>query len=536
MRADRMRIIRNPGERFSIMSNNVDERTPVLIGAGQLTFHDTPPAEGAPPTELVARAARAAAADAGLDEHALRALDALTVLRFYPDTTHRFPWPFGRAANPPAAVARRLGATPRELRYTSPGGNMPQWLVNDYCERIAAGELDFALVGGAEALRTIREAKRAGLELDWEEPDPTPPPEIGDPRRGWNDHEDLHGMRAAIVFYPLFENALRHHRGRSVAEHQRAMGRLFERFAEVAARNPLATRREGFGADEIAEVRPDNRMVGFPYPKLMNSNAYVDQAAVLLLASTRRADELGVPPERRVYLHGVADTVDHWYVSERRDYHSCDAMRLGARKALDMAGLELGDLAFFDLYSCFPSAVEIACDELGLAEDDPRGLTVTGGLPYFGGPGNNYVTHSIAEMMNRVRAAPGQFGLVTANGNFLTKHAFGIYGTTPSRGPWRRERAADYQAGLDARPIPAFTERPLGDARIETWTVMHGRDGGPEMGVVIGRLDATGERFVANTPPGDLATFETLENEGGVGRAGQVETNDDGRNVFRLAG
>ena len=511
----------------------VDDRTPVIIGAGQLTDHDTPPERSVPATELVARAARAAAADAGLADAALRDFDALTVLRFYPDTTHRFPSPFGRAANPPAAVARRLGAEPPELRYTSPGGNMPQWLVNDYCERIAAGELDFALVGGGEVLRTMREARKAGVELEWEEPD-DPPAQIGDPRRGWNDHEDLHGMRAAIVFYPLFENAIRHHRGRTVAEHHTAMGRLFERFAAVAAANPLATRREGFRAEDIAAVRPDNRMVGFPYPKLMNANAYVDQAAALLICSAGRARALGVPPERRVFVHGVADTVDHWYVSERLDYHSCEAMRIGARQALDMAGLRLDAISFFDLYSCFPSAVEVACEEFGLAEDDPRGLTVTGGLPYFGGPGNNYVTHAIAEMVSRVRAAPGRFGMVTANGNFLTKHAFGIYGTTPWRGPWRREPAAGYQAGLDARPIPPLNPAPEGRARIETYTVMHGRGGGPELGVVIGRLEATGERFLANTPA-DAATFAALEDVEGVGRTGRVETRD-GRGVFRLDG
>ena len=517
---------------------DVDPRTPVLIGAGQLTGHDTVPERSAPATELVARAARAAAADAGLGPDALRGLDALTVLRFYPDTTHRFPSPFGRAANPPAAVARRLGARPPELRYTHPGGNMPQWLVNDYCERIAAGDVDLALIGGGEVLRTMREARRAGVALDWEEPD-DPPEEVGDPRRGWNDHEDLHGMRAAIVFYPLFENAIRHRRGRSVPEHRLAMGRLFERFAAVAARNPLATRREGFGADEIAEVRPDNRMVGFPYPKLMNANAYVDQAAALLLCSVGRARELGVGEDRWVFVHGVADAVEHWYVSERPDYHSCEAMRVGARKALDMAGLALGDCAFFDLYSCFPSAVEVACEGFGLAEDDPRGLTVTGGLPYFGGPGNNYVTHAIAEMVGRVRAAPGRFGMVTANGNFLTKHAFGIYGTEPWRGPWRRERPAAYQAALDARPIPPLALRPAGAARIETYTVMHGRDGRPELGVVIGRLDATGERFLANTPAGDAATLAVLEEEEGVGRPGRVEpavAGAGGPNVFRLRG
>src|SRR5690606_18969108 len=112
---------------------------------------------------------------------------------------------------------------------------------------------------------------------------------------------------------------------------------------------------------------------------------------------------------------------------------------------------------FFDLYSCFASAVQIGCAELGLSEDDPRGLTVTGGLPYFGGPGNNYVTHSISEMMRRLRANPGKFGMVTANGNYVTKHSFGIYSTEPVQGTWQRENPATLQAELDRQPKAPLT-------------------------------------------------------------------------------
>ena len=174
----------------------------------------------------------------------------------------------------------------------------------------------------------------------------------------------------------------------------------------------------------------------------------------------------------------------------------------------------------FDLYSCFPSAVEVACEEFGLAEDDPRGLTVTGGLPYFGGPGNNYVTHAIAEMVSRVRAAPGRFGMVTANGNFLTKHAFGIYGTTPWRGPWRREPAAGYQAELDARPTPPLNPAPEGRARIETYTVMHGRGGAA--GARGGHRPARGDRgAVPRQHPGRRRDLRGARGRGRSGAHGQ---------------
>jgi acetyl-CoA C-acetyltransferase len=172
--------------------------------------------------------------------------------------------------------------------------------------------------------------------------------------------------------------------------------------------------------------------------------------------------------------------------------------------------------------------VEIACAEIGLAEDDPRGLTVTGGLPYFGGPGNNYVMHSIAEMAARLRQKPGGYGLVTGNGWFLTKHAFGLYSTTPTEGPWRRENPKEYQKEIDALPHPEIIADPSGAATIETYTIVHRHEQAP-MGIVIGR-DTLGRRFVTNTPEDEALAAEMQANEF-VGRSGVVSS-ADGRNLF----
>ena len=211
------------------------------------------------------------------------------------------------------------------------------------------------------------------------------------------------------------------------------------------------------------------------------------------------------------------------------NYHSSPAIRTVAGRAFGMAGKTPADMDFLDLYSCFPAAIQIGAQEIGIAEDDPRGLTVTGGLPFFGGPGNNYVTHSIAEMMNKVRGKPGSFGLCTANGHNVTKHGAGIYSTTPTEGSWQREDPALGQAEIDAMPKPPLTEQANGAARIETWTVMH-RPDGLELGIVIGRLDEGNVRFVANTPS-DMATLMELQENGDVGRPGMV-THTDGQNVF----
>jgi len=506
-----------------------DDRTPVLIGCGDVTDLTTPTAAGRSPYDLIADAARRALADTGAAPALREAIDTVAMLRSFADTSHRFASTIGISTNPPKSVARRLGLNASRHLYTWNGGNMPQVLVATFCEQIARGEMQAALICGGEALRTQHGVQREQAPVSWAE-DPGGTPElIGDARRGWSDHEERHRLRAAITFYPLFEHAIRGMRGASVERHLRSMGELLARFAAVAAANPLATRRDGMSAQRLARVDADNRWIGFPYPRYMNANAFIDQAAALVVTSVGLARRAGVPRDKWVFLHGCADGNDHWFVSERADFHSSPAMRAVARQALAMAGRTLDDIALFDLYSCFASAVEVACAEIGLREDDPRGLTVTGGLPFFGGPGNNYVTHAIAEMMRRLRAAPGRFGVVSANGNYLTKHSWGVYATAQPEQPWRREAPSRLQAELDRLPKAPFTQTPAGRATIETYTVMHDRDG-PDYAVLFGRLLSSGERFIANTPD-DAATLHSLQDHESLGRAGTV-SHRNGHNTF----
>tara|TARA_B100000029_G_scaffold501407_1_gene574709 strand:- start:57 stop:1073 length:1017 start_codon:yes stop_codon:yes gene_type:complete len=335
-------------------------------------------------------------------------------------------------------------------------------------------------------------------------------------------------MAGAIFAYPMIENAIRGNRERTIEQHSLEMGKLFSRFAKVAADNPLADRRQGFTADQISSVNSNNPYIGFPYTKLMNSNAFIDQAAAIILTSAKKARELGIPEEKWVYLHGCADAHDHWYLSDRINFHSSPAMSKVAREAFEMAECSLDDLDALDLYSCFPSAVQIACDEMGINPDDPRGLTVTGGLPYFGGPGNNYVTHSIAEMMNKVRDKPGSKGLVTANGNYITKQSAGIYSTEPPNKPFQPKDPKLYQAEINADRGPCVTEAADGKAIIETYTIMHDRKG-PSFGILFGRLPDD-SRFIANTRS-DLGLLADMTVEDYLGAKGKV-SNFDGVNVF----
>src|SRR6185503_6856037 len=224
-----------------------------------------------------------------------------------------------------------------------------------------------------------------------------------------------------IEYYPMFENALRAARGESIAAHGERISELWARFSAVAADNPHAWIRKAHGALEIRTPSAQNRMVSFPYPKLMNSNSRVDQAGALLLCSYATARAAGVPVERMVFPWAGTDAHDHYYVSNRDELCSSPAIRIAGRRALELAETEVDALDHVDVYSCFPVAVQVAAAELGLSLDRP--LTVTGGLTFGGGPLNSYVLQSIARMVEVLRADPGSRGLITGNGGYLTKHA-----------------------------------------------------------------------------------------------------------------
>jgi len=296
----------------------------------------------------------------------------------------------------------------------------------------------------------------------------------------------------------------------------------------VASKNPWAWFPIARSADEIATPTPSNRMIAFPYTKYMNAVLETDQAAAALVMSAAAARALGVPEDRQVDWWGGAHGQEQaWFPSERPDFAACPALARTARAALAEAGTGLDEIAAFDFYSCFPVAVEMACQMLGLAEDDPRGVTLTGGLPYAGGPGNNYTLHSVAAAVAKLRAEPGARALVTGNGWYLTKHSAAVLASAPRPGGPLGPAPEEPKAALPE--TTASTAPAEGAAALETYTVLYDRDGAPARGIAIGRTDA-GQRFVANTPD-DRALLEAFVAVENVGRRGRVRC-VDGRNLF----
>jgi len=488
----------------------VDDQTPILIGAGQVTQRDIDFREAREPAELMAAAARLAAADAGQGEGLLRQLDTLAVVNM-------IGWHY---SNAPAVVSERIGASSARQIYTTVGGNTPQWLVNTTADRIARGEVRLALLCGVEAMYSFTRARKAKVHLPWSSNGDGTPTVVGIDKQGINDLEMAYGLMMPIAVYPLFENALRAHYGRSIADHQRRLGELCSSFTRVAAANPNAWFPQERSPAELSTITAENRYIGFPYPKLMNAIMDVDQSAAVLMTSVGVARQLGIDESRWVYLWGCGDASDIWYVSERVNYFSSPAIRAAGAQALSMAGVGIDEIDDIDLYSCFPCAVQIGRDMLRIAADDPRPLTVTGGLPYFGGPGNNYVMHSIATMMDRLRAKPGSKGLVSGLGWYLTKHSVGVYSTAPPPQAWHLPDNDKLQSELDATPHPEVVAEANGGAMIETYTVLHDRDGAPIRGIVVGRLDDA-RRFLSEVA-GDRVVLEKMMTEEAIGRSGTV--------------
>jgi acetyl-CoA C-acetyltransferase len=496
----------------------VDPRTPCIIGVGQHTYR---PEAGFAPEPLVMwedvalRAANDTSTRGGADA-VLGRVDSLQVV-------YTQSWQYD---DPAARLSDALDIDPKHRFYSGIGGTMPQQLVNDAAERILHGELDVAMVVGAEALDTKRRLKKEGRKPEWSFKDPERKPFPFE--APFHDAEIAHEVFQAWLTFALWDVARRAHLGTSPDDYRRELGELFAPFTTVASDNPNAWFPVERTADEIVTPTADNRMVGYPYTKYMVSVMDVDMAACVIVASEQAADELRVPRDRRVYLRGWCYATDPVYVAEHEPTFASPAMRAASGEALRCAGVGIDDVAHLDLYSCFPSSVNFALDALGLAPDDPRGFTVTGGLPYFGGAGSDYMNHSIVSMAQVLRDNPAEFGMVSGVGMHMTKHVYAVYSTQP--GDTSAPDTAAVQAELDAGERKAIVDTYSGPATVATYSVVHGRDGEPQWGLLVCDVDAS-TRCYARVD--DRAVLDDMEATEWVGRPVELVTGDDKVNRLR---
>jgi acetyl-CoA C-acetyltransferase len=495
-------------------ATDIDPRTPIVVGVGQDAERiDDADYQGRSPIDLAVAAARAAVADTGADtQTVLAAIDTIACTRQFEDSTPGAAAPLGKSTKYPLSVANRLGAVPRRAVLEIAGGQSPQHLVTEFGREILAGAADVVILAGAEAMSTIRHLAKSKNKPDFSDDPPDPDGSYEDRGFGLSGlismEQAAHGLTTAPAQYALLENARRAARNQSRDQYCAAMGALFAPFTKVAAANPLSAAPEEHCAEELVTVTERNRMIADPYPRLLVARDQVNQGAAVLLTSVAAARRLRIDETKWVYLHGQADLRER-NLLDRSNFGEGPAAVSAVRHAVDVAGLSLDDIDVFDFYSCFPIAVSNITDSLGLSPDDPRGLTLTGGLPFFGGAGNNYSMHAIAEAVARVRARPGSYALVAANGGILSKTSVGIYSTAPTE--LKADNGDELQRTINALDCPPRVAHPHGWATIETFTVVHG-SGGQKTGIVIGRLDDGGGRFVSQAVSQDDELIALLEN------------------------
>ncbi len=500
-----------------------DPCTPVVVGVGQAAERiDDPYYSAMSAVELATAGARSALEDCGADVAKVAAsIDTVAGVRQF-EISGPAEAVLGKSNNYPRSVANRIDAEPARAILEVVGGQGPQKLINELAADIAAGRSEVALVFGSDATSTNRYFAHAENKPDFSE---HVDGELADRGHGLDGlisrYTVVHGLVDAPTQYALLENARRAGTGLGPADYLRGMGELFAPFTTVAAGNPFAAAPVERSVEELITVTDSNRIIADPYPRLLVARDQVNQGAAVLLMSVGAARRLGVPEDNWVYLAGHADLAEQRLLG-RSDLGHAPSAVLAVREALAVAGIGIDDVATFDLYSCFAVPVFNICDGLGIAPDDPRGLTLTGGLPFFGGAGNNYSMHAVAETVAAARTAPGQYGLVGANGGILSKYSVGVYTTV--RTPWKADRSTQLQADIDARPVEAVTEHAEGRGTVETYTVR--RDDGRLTGIVIGRLATDHSRFLATTEDDDLIAL--LTDGEPLGQAVSVRTFDYG--------
>jgi acetyl-CoA C-acetyltransferase len=461
---------------------------PVIVGTAQVVQRpgELPLGQARGPIELMIEAVQAAADDAG-------APSLLGRVGYIGVAGGWFKY-----RNPGQLVAERIGSPGAATALTGVSGSGPQDMLGIAAERIAAGQLDVAVIVGGEARWSHQKISRGGGTPHWivDEGDGEPEMVATFPD---SQREEGRRLGSAAAGYALFEDSLRASRGTSLHEHRVHISELWARFSNVAATNPYAWDRVPHSAEQIRNATDANRMITFPYTKAMVANNTVDMSSAVILCSTDLARELNISDDRLVFPHIVTVSRETWMIGERHQLHATPALATAGRVAFERTGLSPAAIEHVELYACFPSIVQMSSEALGL--DPDRELTVTGGLGFAGAPIGNAAGHSIAAMVERVRN--GGRGMVHANGGHATKHAIGIYATTP---PDHFERV-DVQDDVVHHERLAITDGWSGPVVVEAATVVYGREGPTH--VLAAVLDGHGARAFVTSTDADAIT-ETL--------------------------
>ena len=492
---------------------SAEDRIPVIVGVGEITDQPAEISAGREPMTLMADALKDAERDSG--GRLLAGIQSLDIVNF-------LSW---RYHDPAALLCERLGITPARAVYGPVGGETPIRYIHEAAKAIARGECQVAAICGAEAQGTATKAERAGIELPW-----TPfAHDAPAPVRNASYQKPLAttlGVASPVTVYPIYEAATAAHWGLTPRQALEESGTLWSRYSSVAARNPHSWLKRHVPPEEITTPTADNRLIAWPYTKLMVANPSVNQAAAILVTSVAAARAAGVPEDRMIHIWGGASADEPLDYLERDQFHESHAQNAVLKTAMALAG---GDGTAFDaieLYSCFPCLPKMARRTLKLGADMQP--TVTGGLTFFGAPLNDYMAHAACAMVRRLRAG-GRFGLLYGQGGFVTKHHGLVLSPRAAPAPPAQDTSVQAEADANRKSVPRFVTEAGGPGKVEGFTVLYGRKGEVRHGVVVLRTrdDA---RTLARVPVTDEATLARLTDldRSAVGTVGPIRTAGDG--------
>lgn len=493
---------------------------PILISAAQYT-HRKSENERLDPVSLMVKSAKDAL-DIPKSEKMKELIDSIYMVNINS-------WSYRDA---PGQVNEILGIDPQEKVYLSDGGNTPQMLVNRAARKIYQGFKKNILIIGGEASYSVYQAKKGRIKLSWPKKE-DPEYMEGEIWHGTNDFENKYKLIIPPYSYAIFETAYRAAAGLSIDKHRKQMGKLFEKFSQIASRHPYAWTKKAFTREEIINSSPNNRKICYPYTKRLCSNMFVDQSAAILITNVQIAERLDIPKENWIYLMGASDFQNIFDITRRPKLYNSPAAKVGYKVALKQAALSLEDIDMFDIYSCFPSIVEIISDELGIKEDDDRQLTLTGGLPYFGGPWSNYSLHAIATAVNKIQQNSDLKIMIIANGGYNTKQSFGIYGKEPPKYGFNEIDTHDSQNKILNKRLPEPLKKTKGMCKILGYTLIYEREGTRKYGIAVVKID--NNRNTLAIIKGTHEDLGILEREDIVGKRFPIFYDDKSdRNIIDL--
>jgi acetyl-CoA C-acetyltransferase len=495
------------------------DRIPVIVGVGEVVDRPKDIAAGLEPLALLEAALKHAEADSG--GQWLSEIQSLDIVNF-------LSW---RYQDPARLLSERLGIKPAHACYGPVGGESPIRYLHEAAQRIARGECSVTAVCGAEAQSTATKAERAGLTLPW-----TPfAHDVPEPKRGAAFQKPMAvklGVFRPVSVYPFYEAATSAHWGQTPREAMAESGQLWSTYSDVAAQNPNAWLKRRFTPQEITTPTPDNRLIAWPYTKLMVANPTVNMGGAILMTSLAKARAAGIAEDRLIHIWGGASA------EEPRDYLVRDRFfESHAQNAVLTAAMEIGggDGKVFDaieLYSCFPCVPKMARRTLGLGTDvEP---TVAGGLTFFGAPLNTYMTHAACAMVRKLRGG-ARLGLLYGQGGFVTKHHALVLSRQPPSAALAQDTSVQAQADRHRGPVPDFVTEASGKGAVESFTVIYGRNNEVEHGVVMLQT-ADQACALARVPAQDRQTLAHLLNmdRTPVGSTGDIVSADDGILEWRV--